>query len=104
MIRRPPRSTLFPYTTLFRSALARAGAVAEGLSLLRLVEHVPDRPRRVGRGDHRVVAVDQVVVRSLHSGDLQKLAGDEGAERGGLKAAQQDPGPICRWERDREVQ
>src|SRR6266480_7412310 len=27
MIRRPPRSTLFPYTTLFRSGLARAHAV-----------------------------------------------------------------------------
>src|ERR1017187_9524244 len=27
MIRRPPRSTLFPYTTLFRSVLVRAGAV-----------------------------------------------------------------------------
>src|SRR5256885_4299586 len=26
MIRRPPRSTLFPYTTLFRSAAAHAGA------------------------------------------------------------------------------
>src|SRR2546422_5077960 len=26
MIRRPPRSTLFPYTTLFRSVLARLGA------------------------------------------------------------------------------
>src|SRR2546430_3502985 len=25
MIRRPPRSTLFPYTTLFRSAMPRAG-------------------------------------------------------------------------------
>src|SRR3712207_8447807 len=25
MIRRPPRSTLFPYTTLFRSALAQQG-------------------------------------------------------------------------------
>src|SRR3712207_8739999 len=25
MIRRPPRSTLFPYTTLFRSAVARRG-------------------------------------------------------------------------------
>src|SRR2546430_6137921 len=25
MIRRPPRSTLFPYTTLFRSAMAKAG-------------------------------------------------------------------------------
>src|SRR3712207_7969516 len=27
MIRRPPRSTLFPYTTLFRSLLLREGAV-----------------------------------------------------------------------------
>src|SRR2546427_5969347 len=26
MIRRPPRSTLFPYTTLFRSPLPRAGS------------------------------------------------------------------------------
>src|SRR5260370_23321616 len=26
MIRRPPRSTLFPYTTLFRSGLAACGA------------------------------------------------------------------------------
>src|SRR2546426_8462398 len=28
MIRRPPRSTLFPYTTLFRSAIQPGGAVA----------------------------------------------------------------------------
>src|SRR3712207_7771000 len=28
MIRRPPRSTLFPYTTLFRSALSLIGAGA----------------------------------------------------------------------------
>src|SRR5256884_2421068 len=28
MIRRPPRSTLFPYTTLFRSRLERGGAAA----------------------------------------------------------------------------
>src|SRR5256885_7649683 len=27
MIRRPPRSTLFPYTTLFRSATSQAGEV-----------------------------------------------------------------------------
>src|SRR5256886_15174126 len=31
MIRRPPRSTLFPYTTLFRS-LARRGIRGEGVS------------------------------------------------------------------------
>src|SRR2546430_17028103 len=29
MIRRPPRSTLFPYTTLFRSNWARAAELAE---------------------------------------------------------------------------
>src|SRR5260221_6473737 len=28
MIRRPPRSTLFPYTTLFRSALGEGGSAA----------------------------------------------------------------------------
>src|SRR3712207_7148926 len=30
MIRRPPRSTLFPYTTLFRSLAGRGGARAPG--------------------------------------------------------------------------
>src|SRR2546426_7262876 len=30
MIRRPPRSTLFPYTTLFRSLLARASGGRRG--------------------------------------------------------------------------
>src|SRR5256885_6637292 len=33
MIRRPPRSTLFPYTTLFRSLLQRRFAVAQRLDL-----------------------------------------------------------------------
>src|SRR3712207_8005128 len=32
MIRRPPRSTLFPYTTLFRSGHVRLGGVAKGLA------------------------------------------------------------------------
>src|SRR3712207_8990852 len=31
MIRRPPRSTLFPYTTLFRSSLRRSLPLAEKL-------------------------------------------------------------------------
>src|SRR5436190_13075532 len=29
MLRRPPRSTLFPYTTLFRSVIARAGGIGD---------------------------------------------------------------------------
>src|SRR3712207_8168128 len=33
MIRRPPRSTLFPYTTLFRSRLAARRRVRRGLPL-----------------------------------------------------------------------
>src|SRR5256886_13797838 len=43
MIRRPPRSTLFPYTTLFRShkALARSGA-AIGQSDIAALEDVID--------------------------------------------------------------
>src|SRR2546427_1523069 len=32
MIRRPPRSTLFPYTTLFRSILPRGAVVAPSLA------------------------------------------------------------------------
>src|SRR3989454_4594656 len=32
MIRRPPRSTLFPYTTLFRSGLLAAALLAVGCS------------------------------------------------------------------------
>src|SRR2546422_8452783 len=33
MIRRPPRSTLFPYTTLFRSPLARGDSVRITLTI-----------------------------------------------------------------------
>src|SRR3712207_8206704 len=34
MIRRPPRSTLFPYTTLFRSVMVQCGVVAAWAGLL----------------------------------------------------------------------
>src|SRR3712207_8264509 len=39
MIRRPPRSTLFPYTTLFRSAFARARERGANIHLLGLVSY-----------------------------------------------------------------
>src|SRR5690242_21472097 len=35
MIRRPPRSTLFPYTTLFRSKLDEVLAVADEITVIR---------------------------------------------------------------------
>src|SRR5258708_26513445 len=39
MIRRPPRSTLFPYTTLFRSALPALAKVADVAIAVRLHGH-----------------------------------------------------------------
>src|SRR3712207_8566845 len=45
MIRRPPRSTLFPYTTLFRSLAERNARELEGtLVQLRNVEVTNDNP------------------------------------------------------------
>src|SRR5256885_7813177 len=47
MIRRPPRSTLFPYTTLFRSrhAAHRVGATVTATPTLVAVEIADDGPR-----------------------------------------------------------
>src|SRR2546430_2035157 len=46
MIRRPPRSTLFPYTTLFRSILALSGALSTtGPLALGPVRRCPSRAR-----------------------------------------------------------
>src|SRR5256885_2685708 len=45
MIRRPPRSTLFPYTTLFRSRQAGGGGGQGVLRLLAAVAvHGPEQP------------------------------------------------------------
>src|SRR3712207_8312462 len=56
MIRRPPRSTLFPYTTLFRSEEQGREHVGDP-DLLEVEQHEPetedqDSPSRRGRGDH----------------------------------------------------
>src|SRR3712207_7422509 len=50
MIRRPPRSTLFPYTTLFRSELMRKTVMAE------------KGPAPAGPYSHAVVAGDLVFI------------------------------------------
>src|SRR2546426_9358245 len=53
MIRRPPRSTLFPYTTLFRSGVlpprSRYGR-SHGLGREVCADAVPGDPRRAGLG------------------------------------------------------
>src|SRR2546430_8945623 len=54
MIRRPPRSTLFPYTTLFRSAIAALLLAATPF----LQTFVPERnARRAAAGEDRIGAL-----------------------------------------------
>src|SRR2546430_11951577 len=55
MIRRPPRSTLFPYTTLFRSAV-RVEVPADGVYAIDL---------RYANGNGPVNTEDKVAVRTL---------------------------------------
>src|SRR2546430_11970549 len=54
MIRRPPRSTLFPYTTLFRSLLERTADTANRTD----ESHSRNRPGR--EADHRQVRIQPV--------------------------------------------
>src|SRR2546426_6862296 len=61
MIRRPPRSTLFPYTTLFRSRLPAQLLLAQQADDLLLVE--PTDPHRTPPLGHPVAYVPYPLVR-----------------------------------------
>src|SRR2546430_12547998 len=74
MIRRPPRSTLFPYTTLFRS-LPHAEEAAElhhrvGDLAARLVDH------------HALDLADLLAAGAPDRGALHAVAGDQAVVRG----------------------
>src|SRR3712207_7542721 len=74
MIRRPPRSTLFPYTTLFRSAVLRGDASNAD----------------VGSGRQEVLAADECIAdvrlevgARQHADALPEPVGGDGRVRGG---------------------
>src|SRR5688572_32453231 len=77
MIRRPPRSTLFPYTTLFRSAAAR-GAVTRivvgrrpgGLHLLERHALLDHRLHAIANDGHHVAIIGDVRSEE-HTSELQ---------------------------------
>src|SRR5260221_1315897 len=59
MIRRPPRSTLFPYTTLFRSVVKLQGSVPLPSSTVRLQsvdDHTRDRKSTRLNSSHTVIS------------------------------------------------
>src|SRR5258708_26819115 len=68
MIRRPPRSTLFPYTTLFRSEVKRPG-INKGESIRRLMAHPPFAGRMpvfIGDDEDRHTRSEEHTLNSSH--------------------------------------
>src|SRR3712207_9397913 len=71
MIRRPPRSTLFPYTTLFRSQFeVAAGDGVQDEVVVRLEEAQVGDVR--GRGALRLARVAQARAGRAHGRDLDR--------------------------------
>src|SRR2546426_4206571 len=88
MIRRPPRSTLFPYTTLFRSWRRRRPREPRGQRLPESPEQRTRAPRVARPLSIRVWSVDRV-------GELLGVGSDEAAHDGNLEAgAASGPGPV----------
>src|SRR5260370_31627122 len=66
MIRRPPRSTLFPYTTLFRSPIQHTGKIADyAIAIQVLVETGLQRFQRGARSRHDADGVRDAVAAAV---------------------------------------
>src|SRR2546427_13302763 len=74
MIRRPPRSTLFPYTTLFRSGPDDAGVYVHG---------------NIGLGHRRLSIIDR-------SGGHQPLSNEDGRSEEHTSELQSQSNLVCR--------
>src|SRR5262245_65009115 len=80
MIRRPPRSTLFPYTTLFRSRRERASAARRGAAAAR-ARTARDRGWSCARSEEHtseLQSLRHLVCRLLLEKKKKNKQGDEG--------------------------
>src|SRR5688572_32771099 len=79
MIRRPPRSTLFPYTTLFRSQhedkLVILDEIQRTPELFQTLRGIIDKGRRHGRGKGRFLVLGSASI------DLLKQSRDRKSTR-----------------------
>src|SRR3712207_8897233 len=71
MIRRPPRSTLFPYTTLFRSRAFHGGGQPQPQPDGPAFLHQPGVPAALRGEPERHAAGDQAVRSEEHTSELQ---------------------------------
>ena len=83
MIRRPPRSTLFPYTTLFRS----------------LCQAVADRSGRpVVAGPVEATAIGNMLVTAIALGDVKDLADARAVVRASFDVKRYEPKNPAAWD------
>src|SRR2546428_2611797 len=76
MIRRPPRSTLFPYTTLFRSATETITSIIL-IKLIRVSLGTVRHPRRF-----KIVVIDiQITLKQMLNQDEDRKSGSAGMPR-----------------------
>src|SRR5437762_8601987 len=84
MLRRPPRSTLFPYTTLFRSTMVFRTGLLDAADACDV--GVPAVPLQRLHGDAATAALERAGVRvalgtPAHAVDGTKVTFDDGAEQ-----------------------
>src|SRR3712207_9171892 len=72
MMRRPPRSTLFPYTTLFRSERREAGADLDHPARAQVAQHRLEQPA-VERRELAVLGEVLALVGALLDAELEAL-------------------------------
>src|SRR5438132_3672494 len=102
MIRRPPRSTLFPYTTLFRSRLVRAAAYHGAGTCEFLVDkqkkfYFIDRKSTRLNSSHTVISYAVFCLKKKKQGDKHRDTLADAADRGMLLADQRkwhESGPL----------
>src|SRR5258708_36230983 len=97
MIRRPPRSTLFPYTTLFRSEPAARFAAARGAAG-GTAKHPPGRGVRSAPQERAAIENQRTgrrAVRALWRRRRRHRLG-VGARRGGVESTETPP---SRWKK-----
>src|SRR2546422_6463584 len=99
MIRRPPRSTLFPYTTLFRSSTT-ASEVRPGLAFLALLGAVTV-PRAAAQAPALTVIVQSGVPRVQTTGDRKstRLNSSHGYISYAVFCLEKKKTKVCAWQR-----
>src|SRR5439155_4458258 len=98
MIRRPPRSTLFPYTTLFRSAPHGLEHPADAAVRAQPAPHVTGRDRKSTRLNSSHVAISYAVFCLKKKKDTKRIRTGDGGDReiGGREQARGRAEPMIR--------